>query len=123
MASTKQSTAKPPAPRSAETANQYLELAHSGQVTTIDAARMLTEFVDDVVPLGGEGSHRRKVIDGAFNAAEALAKSQIGFMRSAARGVTFVNVAVDVNAFNGTDVDVNVDTDVEAPIGRHLRAA
>ncbi len=83
----------------------------SGESTVIDTALKLAELIDDVTPLGGEGSPRRALLNGAFQLADDVAQAQLGLMRSAVHGVVFVNV--DVHAFNGTDVDVNVGTNVD----------
>ena len=109
-------TAAPVEERDAKASDQWLAAAREQQATALDAARLLVELVDDVVPFGGPGSRRRSWMGGAFRAADGLAKMQFGLFSTAVNGMTFVNVAVDVNAFNGTDVDVNVDTDVDADI-------
>ncbi|MBJ7348545.1 MAG: hypothetical protein JHC87_08255 [Thermoleophilaceae bacterium] len=92
--------------------DQWLGYARTGQVLALEATRKFVELVDDTVPLGGEGSRRRELVNGAFQLADGVAQAQLGLLRGAVHGMVFVNVAVDVNAFNGTDVDVSVPTSV-----------
>lgn len=107
--------------RIVDVSDGFFDRVGSGESKVIDTALKLAELVDDLTPFGGEGSSRRALLNGAFQLADDMAQTQLGLMRSAVHG--FVMVNVDVHAFNGTDVDVNVGTNVDTLTRRQLTAA
>jgi hypothetical protein len=99
----------------------WFSMARSGQEHSLQAARQFIDLVDAVLPVqGGEDSHRRRLIDGAFDLADRVGAAELGMMRSAVQSAVLfdvdvnVNVDTDVDAFNGVEVGVNVPTDVHA---------
>jgi hypothetical protein len=111
--------------RAMEVSDAWFSMARGSQEMSLRAARSFIDLVDTVLPIeGGDDSHRRRLIDGAFDLADRTAAAQLGMMRSAVRSAVLVNidfdvgvnVDTDVDAFNGIDVgvDVSVPTDVGA---------
>lgn len=100
-----------------ELSEAWFSMARSGQQSAIGAVRKFVDLVDVVLPLqGGDDSRRRRLVDGAFDLADRAAAAQLGMMRSAVQSAVLVyvdvNVSVDtdVDAFNGIDVGVDVTT-------------
>lgn len=100
-----------------ELSDTWFEMARGGQTATLGALR---KIVDAAVPLqGGEDSRRRKLIDSAFDLADRAGAAQLGLARGALQGSVLVyfdvdvTVDTDVDAFTGVDVDVTVPTNVK----------
>lgn len=100
-----------------ELSEAWFSMARSGQQSAIGAVRKFVDLVDVVLPLqGDDDSRRRRLVDGAFDLADRAAAAQLGMMRSAVQSAVLVyvdvNVSVDtdVDAFNGIDVGVDVTT-------------
>ncbi|MBJ7458133.1 MAG: hypothetical protein JHD02_02990 [Thermoleophilaceae bacterium] len=76
--------------------------------------------MDLALPIeGGDDSHRRRLIDGAFRLADQTAAAQLSVMRSALhrRRLSYGGLGFDavVKAFN--DVNVNVNVSVPTDVG------
>lgn len=113
--------------RATELTDAIFSRARRNQESSFQMARQFVDLVDVVLPVqGGEDSHRRRLIDGVFDLADRAASTPLEMMRSAIQNAVHVYVNVDVAAFNGVDVavDVTVPTDVGAfksqsnPLGR-----
>lgn len=100
-----------------EMSDAWFEMARGGQTATLEALR---KVVDIAIPLqGGEDSRRRKLIDGAFELADRAGAAPLDLARGALQGSVLVyfdvdvTVDTDVDAFTGVDVDVTVPTNVK----------
>lgn len=100
-----------------EMSDAWFEMARGSQTATLEALR---KVVDVALPLqGGEDSRRRKLIDGAFDLADRAGAAPLGMARGALQGSVLVyfdvdvTVETDVDAFTGVDVDVTVPTNVK----------
>lgn len=91
-------------------------MVRSSQEASLHAARGFIDLVDMAVPIeGGDDSHRRRLIDGAFQLADQTAAAQLGAMRSALHRPQLLHVENVVKAFN--DVNVNVTVTVPTDVG------
>lgn len=91
-------------------------MARSGQEASLQAARGFIDLVDVAVPIeGGDDSHRRRLIDGAFHLADQTAAAQLGVMRSALRRRQLLHVGVGMDTFLKAFNDVNVNVNVSVP--------
>jgi hypothetical protein len=98
-------------------ADLWYQFARAGQHGSLDALR---QFVNVAVPMqGGEGSRRRRLIDGAFAIADHAGAAPLGVARGAIRGMTstYFDIVVNVNTNVGTNVELlkGVDVDVTVP--------
>lgn len=96
--------------------DQWFDMIQTSQETTFGAIRKFVDIVDSTIPvIGGDASRRRKLVEGAIDVADLAARAQLGLMRGAVQSAVLVNV--------GFDVDVNVDTDVDAFTGVDVSVA
>lgn len=100
-----------------EMSDVWFQMARGSQTATLDALR---KVVDVALPLqGGEDSRRRKLIDGAFELADRAGAAPLDMARGAMNSSVLVyfdvdvTVETDVDAFTGVDVDVTVPTNVK----------
>jgi hypothetical protein len=76
----------PIADKPTELSEQVLESVKSGQQAALEAVRKFAETVDKSLPLHGEGpSKPQEVIDGAFEMADHLVRTQFDFLRTVVR--------------------------------------